>query len=99
VKKSGAMIEVRMKGYLPSSRTFVDPTDPEAIIFALLKEDSPRAKPVARLRKDSTVFNIAVVDENGGPMADATVSIVKGVATALASRVTDTTASRTLIVP
>jgi hypothetical protein len=99
VKQTGAMIEVRMAGYQTSQRMFVDPTVAEPIVFALIKSDSPRLRPVVRKRTDSTVFRVEVLDDNGAPLADADVAIVRGVALALDSRVTDSAGVRFLGVP
>jgi hypothetical protein len=99
VKESGALIEVSKPGYLTSTRTFVDVMEPAPLIFALINVDSPKAKAFGRQRGDSTVFEVEVLDDDGGPMADAIVSIVTGLANVLASRTTDSAGFRELVVP
>jgi hypothetical protein len=101
VRKDGALIEVRMPGYQPSERLYVDPTLDTAVVIGLRKVGSTSAdgqRPRARQLTDSTVFQFMVLDEQAEPLPEATISIVQGVSNVLASRVTDETGMRTLAI-
>ena len=107
VKKTGALIEVSLAGYLRSDRVFVDPvSDSTAVVVRLVREGATLPRDVAdsarrafvRLRADSTVFQIVVLAEGGPPLADATITLARG-DSAIATRSTDSTGIKSIASP
>jgi hypothetical protein len=108
VKKSGALIEVTLAGYQRSDRIFVDPVgDSTSLVIALVKEGAASKREVAdsarrafvRKRADSTVVQVVVLAEEGPPLTDASIVITRPDSTVLATRTSDSTGLKVIVLP